>query len=342
MPAHGSFGPCGPTDRFAPVGRAGSYHRHVPGTDQQAMLRLLHVIQELSLAATLAEVQTIVRGAVRDLAQCDGATFVLRDGDQCYYADEDAISPLWKGMRFPMEACISGWAMLHREHVVLRDIYLDERIPHAAYRPTFVRSLVMMPIRTMAPIGALGAYWADEHEATEHEVALLRALADATSLALEKVSIHEELQREVQLAVEAQRLSHTDELTGLLNRRGFEAEVPRRFQPGSVAFVDVNGLKAVNDRDGHAAGDALITGVARSLAEVVRPGDVVGRLGGDEFAVFAAATDHHHLHERIALVLGTRGCVGTAPIATVDGLPEALLRADAEMYAAKRARSIAS
>ncbi|GAB3866743.1 hypothetical protein GCM10028801_39350 [Nocardioides maradonensis] len=314
----------------------------MPGSDEQVMTRLLRVIQELSLAATLAEVQAIVRVAVRDLAACDGATFVLRDGDQCYYADEDAIDPLWKGMRFPMEACISGWAMLHREHVVLPDIYVDERIPHAAYRPTFVRSLVMMPIRTMAPIGALGAYWADAHEATEDEVAVLRALADATSLALEKVSVHEELRREVQLAVEAHRLSHTDELTGLLNRRGFAAEVAHVFEPGSVAFVDVNGLKVVNDREGHAAGDALIVSVARALTGVVRPGDVVGRMGGDEFAVFAAGADHRDLQERLAGALGSWGCVGTAPIETVDGLPDALLAADAEMYAAKRSRALAS
>ena len=306
------------------------------------MTRLLRAIQELSLAATLAEVQAIVRVAVRDLAECDGATFVLRDGDHCYYADEDAIDPLWKGMRFPMETCISGWAMLHREHVVLPDIYLDDRIPHAAYRPTFVRSLVMMPIRTMAPIGALGAYWADQHEATEEEVAFLRALADATSLALEKVSVHEELQREVQLAVEAHRLSQTDELTGVLNRRGFGAEVAEVFEPGSVAFIDVNGLKGVNDREGHAAGDALITGVARTLVEVVRPGDVVGRMGGDEFAVYAAGTDHHRLRDRIAHALGSRGSVGSAPVVTVEGLPDALLAADAEMYAAKRSRVLTS
>ncbi|WP_460845541.1 GGDEF domain-containing protein [Nocardioides ultimimeridianus] len=306
------------------------------------MSRLLRAIQELSLATTLAEVQAIVRVAVRDLAACDGATFVLRDGDQCFYADEDAIDPLWKGLRFPMETCISGWAMLHREHVVLPDIYLDDRIPHEAYRPTFVRSLVMMPIRTLAPIGALGAYWADEHEATEEEVALLRALADATSLALEKVSVHNELQREVELAVEAYRLAQTDELTGLLNRRGFVAEVERVFGRGAVAFVDIDGLKSVNDQQGHAAGDALITGVARTLADAVRPGDVVGRIGGDEFAVFAAGVDDVRLRERIALALGSAGSVGAAAISTAAELPDALLAADAQMYAAKRARVFAS
>jgi hypothetical protein len=54
---------------------------------------------------------------------------VLRDNGYCYYADENAISPLWKGKRFPMEACISGWAMLNRKPAVIEDIYQDARIP---------------------------------------------------------------------------------------------------------------------------------------------------------------------------------------------------------------------
>ena len=304
--------------------------------------RLLRAVQELSMATKLAEVQRIVRTTARDLAGCDGATFVLRDGDQCYYADEDAIAPLWKGSRFPMEACISGWTMLHREHAVIPDIYADPRIPHEAYRPTFVKSLVMTPVRTMAPVGAIGAYWADLHEATDEEVSLLRALADATSLALEKVSIHHELEQEVALAQEAHRLSQTDELTGLLNRRGFTERVTAAFTdgagPGAVGFVDINGLKRINDLEGHTAGDRLIAGMAETLRSAVRPDDVVGRLGGDEFAVFAPGLSVTVLRDRLVLAVGGRGSVGTAALTSVEGLPEALLLADHGMYDAKRAR----
>ncbi|KAA1418934.1 sensor domain-containing diguanylate cyclase [Nocardioides humilatus] len=298
--------------------------------------RLLHAVQELSLATRLNEVQEIARTAARDLAGCDGATFVLRDGDLCYYADEDAIEPLWKGLRFPLEACISGWAMLHREHVVIPDIYVDERIPHEAYRPTFVKSLVMTPIRTMAPVGAIGAYWADNHDASDEEISLLRALADATSLALEKVSIHQELEQEVAMAQEAYRLSQTDELTGLLNRRGFTEFVTSVFSPGAVAFVDINGLKLVNDVEGHSAGDRLIVSVADTLRAAVRPDDVVGRMGGDEFAVFAPGLPAATLLDRLATAIGNRGSVGTATLDQADRLQDALLVADAEMYSAKR------
>ena len=93
-----------------------------------------------------------------------GASFVLRDNDQCYYADENAISPLWKGQRFPMETCVSGWAMLHREAAVIEDIYQDPRVPADAYRPTFVKSMAMMPVRQAAPIAAIqaGEEWREE------------------------------------------------------------------------------------------------------------------------------------------------------------------------------------
>jgi response regulator RpfG family c-di-GMP phosphodiesterase len=119
---------------------------------------------------------------------------VLRDGEFCFYADEDAIAPLWKGQRFPMEACISGWAMLNRRTAAIEDIYADPRIPHDAYRPTFVKSLVMVPIRQVAPVGAIGNYWADPHLPTEEEVSLLQALADSTAVAIENVRFYQELE----------------------------------------------------------------------------------------------------------------------------------------------------
>lgn len=311
-------------------------------SDASGVARLLAAIQELSLATQLSEVQRVVRTAARDLAGCDGATFVLRDGDLCYYADEDAIQPLWKGMRFPLDACISGWVMINREHAVIPDIYADSRVPHEAYRPTFVRSLVMTPIRTIAPLGAVGAYWATQHEATEEEIALLWGLADATSLALEKVTINHQLEHKVALARAAHELSQTDELTGLLNRRGFADRVARIFaehapEAGAVAFVDIDGLKMVNDSEGHLAGDQLITSVAHAVRSTVRPSDAVGRIGGDEFAVFAADLDPAALRKRLVKAVGGKASVGVSQLQSADALPDALLAADAQMYAAKRA-----
>ncbi len=150
--------------------------------------RLAGAIEHLSRARELDDVMWIVRTSARELTGADGVTFVLREGDLCYYAEEDAIRPLWKGKRFPLSQCISGWAMLNRRTVAITDIYDDPRVPHSAYRSTFVKSLAMVPVRDPDPVAAIGAYWAEPHEATDHELRILKVLADASALALARAS----------------------------------------------------------------------------------------------------------------------------------------------------------
>jgi hypothetical protein len=79
-----------------------------------------------------------VAGPGRRLVGADGVRFVLREGECCHYVDEDAIAPLWKGNRFPLEACISGWVMLHAQIALIADLYADPRVPHEAL-PSDVR-----------------------------------------------------------------------------------------------------------------------------------------------------------------------------------------------------------
>ncbi|HEY0651941.1 MAG TPA: ATP-binding protein [Chryseosolibacter sp.] len=158
---------------------------------------LANTVQHLSMARKIEEVMAIVRTVARRLTGADGATFVLRDGDKCYYADEDAISPLWKGNRFPMQTCISGWVMQNRLSATIPDIYKDDRIPHEAYRPTFVKSMVMVPIRRLNPLGAIGNYWATPHEPTSEHVRTLQALADITAVSIENINVYNELEKRV-------------------------------------------------------------------------------------------------------------------------------------------------
>ncbi len=162
---------------------------------------LLETVTALASARTLDDVTRIVRNSARALTQADGVTFVLREDGNCYYADEEAIGPLWKGSRFPLQSCISGWAMLNRQTAVVPDIYEDARIPHETYRPTFVKSLVMVPVRQEDPVAAIGAYWAQRHEATSEEQRVLQAIANAAALALRNV----ELDGELRLSVERER-----------------------------------------------------------------------------------------------------------------------------------------
>ncbi len=171
---------------------------------------LVDAVQCLAMARSVLEIQEVVRAAARRMVDADGATFVLRDGDLCHYVDEDAIAPLWKGLRFPMETCISGWAMEHRAAVGIPDITVDRRIPQEAYAPTFVSSLAMVPIRSLDPIGAIGTYWAQPHPPTGEELQLLSALADSTAVAMENVRVFEELEQRVSERTAAIQTLHAE------------------------------------------------------------------------------------------------------------------------------------
>jgi diguanylate cyclase (GGDEF)-like protein/PAS domain S-box-containing protein len=159
------------------------------------------------------------------------------------------------------------------------------------------------------------------------------------------------------------RLSRIDPLTGVHNRRAFLDTLAsrlghlRRYQrAGALLFIDLDNFKALNDRRGHAAGDAALIAVARLLGEGSRRGDVAGRLGGDEFALWLEETDAAGAAAKadalIAAVarepaaqagdpdraLGVSIGIALWPLAVAgNDSPAALVaRADAAMYAAKR------
>jgi diguanylate cyclase (GGDEF)-like protein len=304
---------------------------------EDALTELLGAVQELSLARCVEDVQGVVRVAARNLAAADGATFVLRDGDRCFYADEYAIAPLWKGERFPLEACISGWAMLNRQSVAIEDIYADERIPHDAYRPTFVKSLCMVPIRRVDPLGAIGLYWASHHSPSEREIALAQALADSTAVALEHVRVLGELK-------ETAALAETDSLTGLPNRRAWDEVLASATTSGirqlCVAVIDIDHFKTYNDSEGHQAGDKLLQDAAAAWRQALRGGDIVARYGGDEFAVMMPECDiakAKGVAERLCKAL-PGGRTTSVGVAQWDGLEDAeslVARADQALYEAK-------
>ncbi len=164
---------------------------------REQALGLADAVLALSQQHDLAGVMAVVRQAARALTGADGVTFVLREGELVHYADENAIARLWKGQRFPANACISGWVTTHGAPAVIDDVFADPRIPPDLYRPTFVRSLAMVPIRVEEPLGAIGAYWAGTHRASRDELALLEGLAASTALAMENTQLRERLQRAV-------------------------------------------------------------------------------------------------------------------------------------------------
>ena len=144
-----------------------------------------------------------------------------------------------------------------------------------------------------------------------------------------------------------------DQLTGVFNRRGWESLVEeercRRYgSRAGIVYLDVDGLKELNDTQGHSAGDALLQRCARTLRSVLRSPDAAARLGGDEFGVLAVGADGmgvERLAARITDALEAAAVPASVGAAVRDpghGLRAAIDEADQRMYAAKRTRSLAS
>lgn len=170
------------------------------------------------------------------------------------------------------------------------------------------------------------------------------------------------LRRRVQrLLSDTQRLSSTDPLTGLANRRSLVSSADRLWrqalrdrQQVAALVLDLDHFKELNDHHGHATGDAVLQAVARGLAGVVRPSDVLARTGGEEMVVLGLAADAgeaRQLGERLRAAVRAAAVDGTSVTASVgvalvhplvsddpqDAVWRLIDRADAAMYEAKQA-----
>ncbi|SMF67020.1 GGDEF domain-containing protein [Allosphingosinicella indica] len=157
---------------------------------------------------------------------------------------------------------------------------------------------------------------------------------------------------------ELERTADSDVLTPLPNRRRFLAELERAVSranrhgtPSAVLFVDLAGLKAINDAHGHFAGDAALIHVAGLLAGLIRTTDCAARVGGDEFGLILDHLDHNsaiETAERIARCIATNpldiggselaleSAIGVATVLTGDTVEDVLRRADRNKARAKR------
>jgi diguanylate cyclase (GGDEF)-like protein len=183
--------------------------------------------------------------------------------------------------------------------------------------------------------------------------------AALTQLITEIDELRQEVGRLKARLNEAEDLADQDTLTPLLNRRAFLRELKRvlifaqRYGgPASLVYFDLDGFKAVNDRFGHAAGDAALRGVAERLAAQVRETDIIGRIGGDEFGVILVQSD---VAAALAKAASLAESIESAPIACGEWLiplrasygvrqidphqsaEQVLAEADGAMYAHKRA-----
>ncbi|HEU4539339.1 MAG TPA: PAS domain S-box protein [Polyangiaceae bacterium] len=236
-------------------------------------------------------------------------------------------------------------------------------VRRAAARASGLRGGFAFPVLVGREVAAVLEFYSERFE--EPDAPLLEVMANL-GLQLGRVFERERARLALERhAAEIQKLSATDELTGLHNRRGFFALAAARLEradasgrPALLFFADLNGMKQINDALGHEAGDEAIRAAARLLRAAFREGDVLARLGGDEFVALASDAGPElleALRQRLgALVDEDNAGAGGRPFRLSLSLGAAvydparprrlgalLAEADALMYKQKRLRKLA-
>lgn len=210
-------------------------------------------------------------------------------------------------------------------------------------RRTWYRGAVNGAVLLMRNI--MGRHW------QEDEQAVLNAVSGQLAIAMRQISDHRELER----------LSKTDGLTGLMNRRAFQdsleaamARAERDGRPGALLYIDLDNFKPINDNFGHEFGDTVLREISEILSTNSRSYDLVARIGGDEFGVWlndlpsaSAIMRAEEFIDALSALADRSGdpakpfgaSVGIAQLEPDSGesLRELLVRADDAMYVAKKA-----
>ncbi|MDP2661589.1 MAG: diguanylate cyclase [Dehalococcoidia bacterium] len=183
---------------------------------------------------------------------------------------------------------IVGWVAQHQQAVVWDDVSADPRIGAGHSLGEGSKSVVAVPLKVRDKVlGVVAAVSMEVESLSGDHLRLLTTYAAQASLALANALLYQEVKGQ----------ASTDQLTGLHNRRHFDARfaeemrrAKRYSHPISLLFLDVNRLKVVNDRYGHLQGDALLRHVANLLVRLLRTTDVAARYGGDEFVALLPET----------------------------------------------------
>jgi diguanylate cyclase (GGDEF)-like protein len=249
---------------------------------------------------------------------------------------------------FPLTDGITGATLRDGRARNVARTDLDPDAETVVGTPDEPEAMVCVPLEVAdRTIAMLNVYrYGEDPGFSEYEGRIIERFGIIVALALDSARQRELLRTQ----------ADTDELTGLLNRRAFNHRLDVLFHrarlastPLSLVEVDVDNFKLINDRDGHAAGDAALIAVANALMRSVREGEFVARMGGEEFAVILPDTDattSYAIAERCRTsvmaddydgpVLTMSAGVATYPTHATDA--DGLLRAaDTALYAAKSA-----
>jgi len=327
-----------------------------PVLQSEDLMAIIEAQTEIAkLGMDLGAMLDLVANRMQALTRAQGAIVEIAEGDEMVYRAAAGMASAQLGLRLKSEGSLSGLCVKSGGILECRDSETDRRVDRDACRRVGLRSMVVAPlVYNGTMIGVLKIASPEAAAFDARDVKVLELMTGLIGAAIYKASDFNELYH---------RATH-DPLTGVSNRALFYDRLrqglllaDRRASALGIVNLDMDGLKPINDRFGHRAGDAAIREMATRLRRVCRQTDTVARLGGDEFGVVLqdvkdrASVDHQA--DRISaeidaplqfedqeLKLGASLGIAVYPDDGTD-VPGLIDKADQAMYAAKRARKAA-
>ena len=305
--------------------------------------RLVREFAEISASVDLDSVLTRVLDTVNGLEGIDAAMVVLPQGNKAH--GEPLVATVGMSAEEAVRQPVVGAPTGQAAHAV--GIAYSYTREEAEENRELIRGGVSVPLRDDKgeSIGTLAAFWRGrDRSATDKELAHFEELAARAGPAIENARLFREVRQ----------LADLDALTSLHNRRYFHETLARECTRAhrydrrlALVIFDIDDFKAINDRIGHLAGDAVLAAVAERVQSVVRGADIACRVGGDEFAVILPEStlgDAEQLYQRVQSAVASRPLgpferihlsAGLAELRSEDDAKIFFERADEALYRAK-------